>query len=148
MNAFFSPNILATKLSNRVVADNPVLLKNKDEIRYGLEWTFSGINQVIFVTLLAFPLQIFPEAMTILVAGAILRMFSGGAHFKNYYLCLVFSTFQILLISIACNFLVVYFIKFWPLLMAFLIICLMIVAIKSPVLQKSRHISGVFWYIP
>lgn len=138
MNTFFSPNTLANRLSERVVTDNPVLHKNKDEIRYGLEWTFSGINQVILVILLAFPLQVIPEAITTLIAGALLRMFSGGAHFKSYYLCLVFSTFQILIISVACKFSLIYFTKIGPLLMVLLMISLMIVAIKAPVLQKKK----------
>lgn len=140
MNTFFSPNTLANKLSERIVTDNPVLHKNKDEIRYGLEWIFSGINQVILVTLLALPLQVLPEAIITLIAGALLRMFSGGAHFKNYYLCLIFSTFQILIISIACKFSLIYFTKIGLLLILLLMISLVIVAIRAPVLQKKKEL--------
>ncbi|MGG4264746.1 hypothetical protein [Peribacillus simplex] len=38
----FLPNFLAANISNPVVSENPQLVKNKDKIRYGLEWMISG----------------------------------------------------------------------------------------------------------
>lgn len=140
MNTIFSPNILATKLSKKIVTENPSLLKNSDEIRYGLEWTFSGINQLLFVLILAFPLQVLPEATITLIAGAVLRMFSGGSHFKNYYLCLVFSTFQILFVALFCKYYPEFLTDKLPLLLIFLIISFIITVVRAPVLQKKKHL--------
>ena len=140
MNTIFSPNVLATKLSKKIVTENPSLLKNNDEIRYGLEWTFSGINQLLCVLIFAFPLQVLPEATITLIAGAVLRMFSGGSHFKNYYLCLIFSTFQILFVAIICKYYPEFITGKLPLILIFLIISFIIIAVRAPVLQKKKHL--------
>ncbi|WP_162604437.1 accessory gene regulator B family protein [Peribacillus frigoritolerans] len=136
----FLPNYLATSISNLVVSENPQLLKSKDKIRYGLEWMISGMNQIVLVSLLVWPLGILPETMMGLFSGALLRMFSGGAHFKGYYSCLILSTLQIICLTLICvqysEILSSYKIPFFLLL----VISFLITVQKAPILHKKKHL--------
>lgn len=140
MFKIFLPNLLATNISNLVVSENPKFAKNKDEIRYGLEWMISGINQIVFVNLLVWPLGISLEATVALLSGALLRMFSGGAHFKGYYPCLIFSTLQIIFLSLICVWYTEFFTSHKGYFFSLLTISLLIIARKAPVLHKKKHL--------
>ncbi|TKH10534.1 hypothetical protein FC678_14495 [Peribacillus simplex] len=140
MFKYFLPNYLATNISNLVVSENPQLVKSKDKIRYGLEWMISGMNQIILVSLLVWPLGILPETTMGLLSGALLRMFSGGAHFKGYYSCLILSTLQIIFLTLICvqytEVLSFYKIPF----ILLLLISFLITVQKAPVLHKKKHL--------
>lgn len=140
MKNILLPNVLAVNISKVVVRNNPEFMKNSDEIRYGLEWIISGMNQVILVSLTAWHLHILPETMAALAAGALLRMFSGGAHFKNYFICLVFSTFQILVIGYMCRNYYSELVDKWPVILVMLFGSLILTVIKSPFLQKKKEL--------
>lgn len=134
------PNILATNISNFIISENPEFYKNRDNIRYGLEWMLSGMNQIIFVCLLAWPFGLLLETLVTLLTGALLRMFSGGAHFKRYFTCLIFSTVQIFLITFVCvNH--INFLSSHSILLSFLLLFSFLINVtKAPVLHKKRHL--------
>lgn len=140
MNNILLPNVLAASISKIVVQNNPDFIDNKEEIRYGLEWIISGMNQIILVLIFAWPFNILAETIAALAAGALLRMFSGGAHFKKYSICLAFSTVQILIIGyISKNY---YFevVEHWPIILTILFGSFILTGIKSPFLQKKKHL--------
>jgi accessory gene regulator B len=93
------PNTISEQLSTYVIAQHPRFKDRKDNIRYGLEWLISGINQVLWVLVLTVPFGLYREALICLISGALLRMFAGGVHFTEYSRCLIFSTLQIIIIS-------------------------------------------------
>lgn len=136
----FLPNRLAKNISTLVVAENPQFSKRKDEIRYGMEWMISGMNQIIFVILLAWPLGILLECMVVLLSGALLRMFSGGFHFKGYYPCLIFSTFQVVILTLICVQNIDLLSKYKTPIFLLLTISVLIVAHRAPVLHKKKHL--------
>ena len=134
-----SPNTIAHKLAGKLVLHNDHLLIQKDEIRYGLEWIILTLNQLILIFVLAIPLDILPEALVFYLASSILRTVSGGAHFKHYIGCLLYSTSVIIVSSLA----VVHFLATWVSIMPYLIglLCLsfLLVVWKAPVLYKNKH---------
>lgn len=134
------PNTLATNLSNLVIAENPQFKKSKNKIRYGLEWIISGLNQIVIVCLLVWPFGILPETLVALLTGALLRMFSGGSHFTRYYFCLVFSTIQIISLTIICVKYTDFLSSHNKLLLLFLLLSFLITMVKAPVLHKKKHI--------
>lgn len=136
----FLPNRLATNISTLVVSENPQFSKRKDEIRYGMEWMISGINQILFVVLLSWPLGILVECMVVLLSGALLRMFSGGFHFKGYYPCLIFSTFQIVILTLICVQNIDLLLKSKNIMIFLLIMSFLIVAHRAPALHKKKHL--------
>lgn len=136
----FSPNLLATNISKLVVSENPQLIKNQEKIRYGLEWMISGINQIVLVSLIVLPLGIFLESTVTLLSGALLRMFSGGAHFKGYTLCLIFSTLQIIFLTFICVEYTVILSSYNILFLFLLLSSFLITVRKAPVLHKKKHL--------
>lgn len=137
---YFLPNVLATNLSKLVISENPQLKKSKDKIRYGLEWMISGMNQIILVSLLVWPFGFLPETLMALLAGALLRMFSGGAHFKGYYSCLIFSTLQIIFLTFICVQYTSFLLSHRTLFFLLLLMSLLITVIKAPILHKKKHV--------
>ncbi|MGY3314689.1 accessory gene regulator B [Peribacillus simplex] len=136
----FLPNHLATNISNLVVSENPQLVKNKDKIRYGLEWMISGMNQIVLVSLLVWPLGLLPETIIGLLTGALLRMFSGGAHFKGYCSCLILSTLQIIFITFISVKYTDVLSSYKILFILLLFISFLITAQKAPILHKKKHL--------
>ncbi|MBT2646446.1 accessory gene regulator B family protein [Bacillus sp. ISL-34] len=140
MFKYFLPNYWATNISNLVISENPQLIKSKEKIRYGLEWMISGMNQIVLVSFLVWPLGILPETMIGLLSGALLRMFSGGAHFKGYYSCLILSMLQIIFLTLICvqytDILSSYKIPF----ILLLFISFLITVQKAPILHKKKHL--------
>jgi len=133
------PHKIAIRISNKVVNYNQELEPQKDEIRYGLEWLIASINQILLVTSFSLPLGIFKEAIIILVVGALLRMFSGGAHFKGYFSCLFFSTFQIIIISYFAKYQFEFLQGNKAVITALLIFSLLITILRAPVLNKKSN---------
>jgi len=134
-----NPNYLANKLTDNVISHDASLKKDMQKIRYGLEWLISGANQ--FILILAFGLffDFLGEALTCLFGGAILRMFSGGAHFSGYYRCLIFSTIQIVFISYLSSILADIIPEFIVYL-TILPLSLIVVFLKAPMLFKKTHL--------
>ncbi|MGG1630871.1 accessory gene regulator ArgB-like protein [Rossellomorea sp. NRS-1567] len=124
-------------IANTIIIYNPDLNKKKDEIRYGLEWMISGLIQVILTLMVAIPLGVVTEAVVILISGAVLRMFSGGAHAKSYFKCLFLSLFQIIGISLVVKYTTVLN-QYTPVFLFLLFISVMIMFIKAPVLHKKK----------
>ena len=103
----------------------------EDEIRYGIEVVLGGILQACLLLALAFWLNLFYETAGILVASALYRRYSGGAHCTAYYRCTLTSQ---------CTFLpLAYLIKiFFPYISLLKIICaclfvLIVAWLKVPV---------------
>ncbi|WP_201716368.1 accessory gene regulator ArgB-like protein [Rossellomorea arthrocnemi] len=132
-----TPNKISIKVANTIIVHHPELNKKKDEIRYGLEWIISGLFQVVLTIIAAIPLGVALEAIVILISGAVLRMFSGGAHARGYFRCLFLSLIQIIGISLVVKYTTVldeytYFCLF------LLFISIIIIFIKAPVLHKKK----------
>ncbi|USK36453.1 accessory gene regulator B family protein (plasmid) [Bacillus sp. F19] len=134
------PNRISVNLANLIIVHNPELIDKKDEIRYGLEWIISGLNQVILTVMVALPFGLVLEALFTLLSGAFLRMFSGGAHARGYFKCLLISMFQVLIISFIAA-------SYSSLLEQHIfVLCFMLVFsfglvyIKAPVLMKKKEL--------
>ncbi|TMU83461.1 hypothetical protein FGG79_19835 [Bacillus sp. BHET2] len=132
-----TPNTIATAITNTIIIHNPDFKKKKDEIRYGLEWMISGMIQVILTLMAAIFLGVVAEAAIILISGASLRMFSGGAHANSYFKCLLLSLFQIMGISLVVKYFTLLN-QYTYVLLIMLIICVVIHSIKAPVLHKKK----------
>lgn len=130
-----NPNIISNEVTNFVIKHAPEYRDNKEYIRYGLEWIISLTIQISVILILSVLFGVFIEATVSLFTGAFLRSFGGGAHFKSYLKCVVYSTILILILSIATK-------HFLALnMIAVLIIYLISMFIynkKAPVLHKTR----------
>jgi len=134
-----SPNTIAHKIAGKLVLHNDQLLIQKDEIRYGLEWIILTLNQLILIFVLAIPLDILSEALIFYLASSILRTVSGGAHFKHYFACLLYSTTVIIVSSLVIIHLLTTWISLKPYLISLLFLSFLIVIWKAPVLYKNKH---------
>ncbi|WP_369874398.1 accessory gene regulator ArgB-like protein [Alkalicoccobacillus gibsonii] len=130
-----TPFAVSNQLTEYVVKQVPEYKVRKDTIRYGLEWTISIVIQITLVTIIASLLGILSEALITLLTGAVLRAFGGGAHFKSYTKCVMYSSFIILFISIlAGSFLFLNFIH----ITLIYIYAMYIYILKAPVLHKTK----------
>ena len=134
-----TPNTIAHKVARKLVLQNDQLLLKRDEIRYGLEWIILTLNQLLLVLVLAIPFDILSEALIFYFASSVLRTVSGGAHFKHYLGCLLYSTSVIIVSSLV----IVHFLATWgsikPYLIGILCLSFLIVIWKAPVLYKNKH---------
>lgn len=136
---FLLPNTIATKISNKLIIYDNEFMNKKDDIRYGLEWIIAGMNQVILVLILSIPFNLCLEAFVVMVSGALLRMFAGGAHFRGYFPCLLFSTAQIMVIATFSK----YYVEMMDITLYIFILALCISFVltwtRSPLLMKKRN---------
>jgi accessory gene regulator B len=134
-----TPNMISMNITDTIILHNPDLIKKKDEIRYGLEWMISGMNQLILTLAAAIPFGIVTEAFLILFSGAALRMFSGGGHATSYYKCLFISLSQVIALALVIKHTTV--LHHYPAVIIILLICsLFILYVKAPVLHKKKHL--------
>ncbi|MYL73053.1 hypothetical protein GLW00_19750 [Halobacillus litoralis] len=136
---FLQPNTIAQITAEKIIHYNSDLRTRKDEIRYGLEWILSGVNQLLVVLILTIPFGVFKEGIIALLTGAILRMFSGGAHLKGYFRCLLLSSIQIFTISFISKHFYEVISQNVNLMHLFLGISLTIVCFKAPILNKKSN---------
>lgn len=94
-----NPRSLSINLSKSITKNAPEFALKEDHIRYGLEWTISGIFQTFAILMFTIPLGVFVESLIFLLVGVVLRTFAGGVHFKNYYFCFIYSTVTITWLS-------------------------------------------------
>ncbi|WP_311078193.1 accessory gene regulator B family protein [Paenibacillus polymyxa] len=95
------------KLIDNIADKSSFYLKNKyrDElpseqiIRYALKLIILNVIPVLIVVFVATYLNIVPQSITALISFSLLRMFSGGFHFKSAEYCIVFSSLMIIVIS-------------------------------------------------
>lgn len=132
------PNVLAHRIAIKVTSHNKEFLRQTDEIRYGMEWILTASNQLLIILIIAFPLNIIPEALILMLSGAVLRMFSGGAHCKGYFQCLIVSTVQITASALIAKHAFAYLITIKTALIIFLVLSLLIIILKAPVLNKKK----------
>ena len=83
-------NQLARKLAH-LLAQNSHNTVHEDEIRYGIEVLLGGIFQVVLLLAIASGLGLVYQTLGILLASALLRRYSGGAHCTAYYRCTLTS---------------------------------------------------------
>ncbi|WP_044894913.1 accessory gene regulator ArgB-like protein [Bacillus alveayuensis] len=95
-----APNTISHHLADFIAKNNPKYINEKDQIRYGLEWVISGLYQFISVILLGHLFNTLSFSISALISGAMIRMFSGGIHFKKYIKCYIYSTLTIQLTGI------------------------------------------------
>lgn len=134
-----TPNMISLNITKAIVLHNPELTKKKDEIRYGLEWMISGFNQLLLTVAAAIPLGLAAEAFIILISGAALRMFSGGAHAKSYYKCLLISLFQVIGLALLIEHTTIF--HQVPAVLQILLICSVLIIYKeAPVLHKKKDL--------
>lgn len=137
----FTPNYLSKKISEQIIYYNPDFRSRQDSIRYGLEWMLAAINQILLVFIIACYFDCVIQAMVILSAGGFLRMFSGGSHFKGYYSCLFFSTFQIMVITyISIEFAFHFSRGMKWMLIGLIVLSFFIFLKKSPKLHKKMQV--------
>ncbi|AMQ71636.1 MULTISPECIES: accessory gene regulator ArgB-like protein [Bacillus] len=136
-----TPHKLAKKISKHIIHFNPEFRRLQDNIRYGLEWMLATVNQVFIVIILAEFFGYLAQALIVLASGGLFRMISGGSHFKNYNLCLIFSTLQILFITYISIEFESHF-TFWTksVLKILLVFSFFITFKNSPKLQKKKHL--------
>lgn len=132
------PNTIAQKLAAKIVEANEQLIPQKDAIRYGIEWVLITVLQIVLVLLIALPLGLFFEVLTMLIVGSIFRAFSGGAHLSKFLSCLIFSTVQLLLFSYLAKAYLSTFVEFNLLIYALVASSLVIVALYAPILHKKK----------
>ena len=133
-----TPNSISTTMADTIIIHNPDLNGKKDDIRYGLEWMISGLIQVILTIMTAIPFGVVSEAIVILISGAALRMFSGGAHAHSYFKCLFLSLFQIIGLSLIVAYTPNLHEYTYVFLFLIVISCIT-VFINAPVLHKKRN---------
>lgn len=80
----------------------------EDEIRYGIEVLLGSILQIALLLAIAFWLGLFYEAVGILMASALYRRYSGGAHCTAYYRCTLTSLITFLPLAYLTQFLLPY----------------------------------------
>ncbi|MBA4538704.1 accessory gene regulator B family protein [Bacillus aquiflavi] len=133
----FYPSEISKNLSSVVVFYHPKYKDKEDNIRHGLEWIISCLNQFLLVLLLSYPFNLHMEALICLASGALLKMFAGGIHFSGYFRCLLFSSFQVVLIATFSNALdKVIFVQY----ILYLLICISfyILLVNAPKLYKKK----------
>lgn len=91
-----NPQTLSTSLSRVIVKHSPEFKRKEDHIRYGLEWTISGILQISTILIVATVLGILVESLVFLFVGMILRSTAGGIHFKKHMYCYIYSTLSVI----------------------------------------------------
>ena len=69
---------------------------NEDKIRYGIEVILGGLLQTVLLLVLAVWLNLLYETAGIILASALYRRYSGGAHCTAYYRCTLTSLFTLL----------------------------------------------------
>lgn len=79
-----------------LLAKNSSKALYEDEIRYGIEVMLGGVLQAFLLLALAFALNLFYETAGILLASALYRRYSGGAHCTAFYRCTLTSLFTFL----------------------------------------------------
>lgn len=134
-----SPNKIATQLSDRIVSNTMYSYKEKDHIRYGLEWGISGFYQIALTLFVGSCLNLFLETLLALCTIASLRIFSGGSHFSRFNHCLIASISIIIGIAYS-NYYVWEMIgtRTLPILVFTYPILFLIILIKAPVLFKKK----------
>jgi accessory gene regulator B len=146
VNSFITPQKISTMVTEQVIYYNDSLEKEKDKIRYGLEWAISTFIQFGVVIVFSIPFGLYIESLIFLFIGGILRMFSGGAHLSSYYLCLTITSIQAVLYPILIQILLLYLynnIIIIPLyLISFLLLLLYApkIYIKRKIIKRKNYI--------
>jgi len=83
-------NLLARKLAH-LLAENSNNGYFEDDIRYGLEIAIGGLVQIAIIMGAALLLGIGQEVLAAIIAAALFRRYSGGAHCQAYYRCTITS---------------------------------------------------------
>lgn len=91
-------NLLATRLTNRLVKVGAVSSDSADIYIYGLEVLFSSLFSTILLLLIGTLLGFFVETVTFFIVFISLRSFTGGFHANTYLLCM--SITSIIYISV------------------------------------------------
>ncbi|MDA1775242.1 accessory gene regulator B family protein [Bacillus cereus] len=133
----WSPNKISVALSDLVVKEIPQYYSVKDEIRYGFEWMLAMVFQIFFIVALASIFHVIRESLYCLIVGCTLRIIGGGAHFKSYFKCAIYSTGLILLIVLST---VHYLSLSKNILMIMALFSIIVFALYAPVLHKTKHL--------
>ncbi|WP_197284418.1 accessory gene regulator B family protein [Bacillus sp. JCM 19041] len=129
--------MISNQITDYVIKHVPEYRLNKDNIRYGIEWITSLTIQIAIVLIIAASMGVFNEATITLLTGAILRTFGGGAHFKSYFKCVIYSSFIIIFISYLAQKYV--HLSFSSILIIY-ILSMFIYFRKAPVLHKTKSL--------
>lgn len=100
-------NQLARKLA-RLLAQNSHNSVYEDEVRYGIEVILGSIFQVVLLLAIASLLGLVYQTLGILLASALFRRYSGGAHCTAYYRCTLTSLITFLPLAYLTGFLLTY----------------------------------------
>ena len=82
---------LVDGIVNTLSASQQLDSQQKATIKYGLELVISMVLSVLLVMVVALPIGNLRLAMLVLVGNASLRIFSGGHHLKNMFMCALFG---------------------------------------------------------
>lgn len=113
-----------------------------DEIRYGLEAIYLSISKVVVILFISFLLNIFKEALILLLFFNGLRSFAFGIHATKSWMCWIASALLFIGLPYIClHFYVPIFIQYFILTISF--ICFILYAPadtkKRPLVRKNRR---------
>lgn len=130
-------------LSNYITKDLDFDEEKKEIISYSLEYIFLQIFGFVVIIILAYFFNAVKPAVIAAIFGAILRKFSGGAHFNSPILCLSFGAVVYTAIGILAN--SINYSSFWNIkVMLFMVILsLIIVAKLAPVDSPAKPIHSI-----
>lgn len=93
-------NQISLSISKTLKSRYPEELPSIDIMRYSIKFLITNAIPILIIIIVSSLLGFLPDAVIALVSFSLLRMFSGGFHFKTAEMCIVFSSLTILLISI------------------------------------------------
>jgi len=71
-----------------------------EKLKYGLEGLYLTITKTVIILLISLILNIFKETLLVIVIFNIIRYFGFGFHAEKSYQCLIFSTFNFVVIPL------------------------------------------------
>lgn len=131
---------LAQVLAQKLVANSEQVFE-EDVIRYGAEVILGAILQLSIFLMVAALCGLLHEILGILVASAMLRRYSGGAHCSSYYSCTFSGLFTYLLLGFLLSYLSYQYYFYY--LMVVAIICFSLVYWLAPVDNPLKRVDSV-----
>jgi len=131
-------NFLARKLA-RVLVGNSDRTFDEDFVRYGAEVSLGVLLQLGIFLLAGYFCGLFKEILGILIACAIMRRYSGGAHCSTYYGCTISGLLHFLFLAYILT--LVDFSDYYKYFIFAAIICCGLVFWLAPVDNPVKRIS-------
>ncbi len=82
-------------LTNYISAELDLDEVTKDKVRFGIEVIISSMITLFLTLIIAVYIDIVIPVSIILIIGALLKVFTGGIHFKTIYECSIFTAITV-----------------------------------------------------